>query len=303
MTRRFAVAAALGAAALAFAADDPNAPLARTKEQLQSLKKDEAARNAGTQSGAKLDLPTLNTPGQELDLPAPKREDADPNNGKHAGQKNWLLDGFDKLESKRGAIGTGARRADGKGSAGDDEKPLDPNEPDYFLRVYERQRAARDAKQLELNASGDARELKTDAAADPFAPFMKDWLANSPVRDALKDTFGRDGSGELASPVNGGRASQIGGAPDAPATDTARATAAAANPFVRALGLPTLETSKPAEVRAPAVDVPNPPIAPTSATGANTIYDLPERPKVDLNQTLPPPPTEDKKYFPQLKKF
>ncbi|MBI2510523.1 MAG: hypothetical protein HYV96_00970 [Opitutae bacterium] len=302
MTRRFAVVAALGAAALAFAADDPNAPLAHTKEQLQSLKKDEAARNAGTQSGAKLDLPALNTPGQELDLPAPKREDGDAKNGKRAGQKNWLLDGYDKLESKRASTGVGARRSDRKGSASADEKPLDPNDPDYFLRVYERQRAERDAKQLDARAPGRVGELKT-AADDPFAPFMKDWLANSPVRDALKDAFRSEGTSEFAAPAVGPGATPAGSSPNAPTADAPRATAAATNPFVQALGLPALEAPKPAETRAPPADVQNAPGAPPLPTPASTIYDLPERPKVDLKQTLPPPPAEDKKYFPQLKKF
>lgn len=294
MTRRFAVAVALGAAALAFAADDPNAPLANAKQQLQSLKKDEAAQKAGTQSGAKLDLPALNTPGQELDLPAPKREEADAKS-KAADQKNWLLEGYDKLDKK-----AGAGRTDRKASVS--EKPLDPNDPDYFLRLYERQRAEREEREserLDLK-SINASELAT-TASDPFAPFMKGWLANSPVRDALKSTVGSDTSSEPAlvaeppTPVASVAVTDVAllGTPRPPNT----------NSFVQALGLPSLDQSKPTEVHNPTVTLQNPPAAPTSRPPANTIYDLPERPKVDLKQSLPPPPSEDKKYFPQLKKF
>lgn len=292
MTRRFAVAVALGTAALTFAADDPNAPLANTKQQLQSLKKDEAAQKAGTQGVAKFDLPALNTPGQELDLPAPKREEADAKS-RAADRKNWLIEGYDKLDKK-----SEAKRADGKASA--DEKPLDPSDPDYFLRLYERQRAERDANTREFDRL--QMNERSSEAADPFAPFMNDWLANSPVRDALKDSLGHQATAAEMLPGAETVSSSASAAPAAPVSGEAlRETGT--NPFVQALGLPALDQSKPTDVRTPIVTLQNPPAASTSPVPANTIYDLPERPKVDLKQSLPPPPSEDKKYFPQLKKF
>lgn len=292
MTRRFAVAVALGTAALAFAADDPNAPLANTKQQLQSLKKEEAAQKAGTQRAAKFDLPALNTPGQELNLPALKREEADAKK-KAADRKNWLLEGYDKLDKK-----SEAKRADGKASA--DEKPLDPDDPDYFLRLYERQRAERDANTREFDRL--QMNERSGEAADPFAPFMKDWLANSPVREALKDSLGHQAIDAEMVPGAETVSSSASAAPAAPVIgEASRETGT--NPFVQALGLPALELSRPVEGRSPTITVQSPPAVPTSPIPANTIYDLQERPKVDLKQALPPPPSEDKKYFPQLKKF
>lgn len=293
MTRRFAVVAALGAAALAFAADDPNAPLANTKRQLESLKKDEAAQKAGTQSGAKLDLPSLNTPGQELDLPPPKREGSETNN--KSPEKNWLLDGYDKLERKRASAD--GKRGDDRVSR--DEKPLDPNDPNYFLRVYERQRAERDAKQLNVNAARE-HDLKSDAA-DPLAPFLKDWLANSPVREVLKETIGSDASGGPAA--SEGAATTLESKPVANAI-AAEGAKSVSNPYVQALGLPASEPPRSlAGGHSPAAPLSSPVAAPAPNAPASTIYGLPERPKPDLKHALPPPPAEDKKYFPQLKKF
>lgn len=292
---RFAAVAALAATALACAADDPNAPLANAKEQLQALKKDEAAQKAGTQNGLKLDTPSLATPASELELPRPRREE-EAQRQQQAGRKDWLLEGFDKLDRKRAL--NAPKRGDAKPG---NEALLDPNDPDYFLRLYERQQAEREAKQLKLSGPS-ASELKT-AIADPFAPFMEEWLANSPVRDALRGVADRAAPNDSAPALPGGTASS-------PTATTARTVTAepvgaapAPNPFVQALGLPSLEPARPADTRRPTIDAVNTPSPVPSPSSAKTIYDLPERPKMDLKQALPPPPSEDKKYFPQLKKF
>ncbi|HLP26531.1 MAG TPA: hypothetical protein VK477_12695 [Acidobacteriota bacterium] len=294
--RRLAAAAALGGAALAFAADDPNAPLANTKAQLQALKRDTAAQKADTPDGPKFNLPSLATPGSELELARPARDDREAKERKRNEQKDWLLEGFDKLDRK--ARPTAGKRGEEK--TNEDEKPLDPNDPDYFLRLYERQRAGRDAKQIDVSGQ-PLNEPKSDAT-DPFAPFMKDWLANSPVRDALRDV--RTDLRESAAPLPESRAPSH--AADSGGGSIARELPQAgpmSNPFVQALGLPAPESGSPMDVRSPVAEASSspPPAAPVASS--NTIYSLPERPKTDLKQALPPPPSEDKKYFPQLKKF
>lgn len=294
--RRFAAAAAVGTAALAFAADDPNAPLANTKAQLQTLKKDAAAQKADTPDGPKLNLPSLATPGPEFDIQRPTRDGNEATDNKRAGRKDWLLEGFDKLERKRSS--DAAKR--GTGQSEDDEKPLDPNDSDYFLRLYERQRAQRDAQQLVVNGAPTS-EFKTDAG-DAFAPFMKEWLANSPVRDALRDSMPDTARADAILPRTTANAPAQETRLDVLSRETARSNAAP-NPFVQALGLPALESGSPAVVHGSEQNGANnltPPAAPASA---NTIYDLPAQPKTDLKRALPPPPSEDKKYFPQLKKF
>lgn len=296
MTRWPAVFA-LALASVAVAAEDPDAPLAETKQQLQSLRKDDAAQKAGTPGGVKLDLPSLNTPESAPAAPSPRR-DAHSEPEKERARRDWLLDGFNQLERRKpGHAGAAKDRPESEAEA----KPLDPSDPDYFLRVYERQRAQAEAKQLDASAS-DAK-LAASSAADPLASFMKEWLADSPVRDALKDSLPadrgpRDGSAEVVLPdVSRGTTAATGAVYDSSGTRGAPN----ANPFVQALGLPSLDPARAAEVRPAPVETALHP--PATSPVPTTVYDLPERAKPDVKRALPPPPSDDKKYFPQLKKF
>jgi hypothetical protein len=294
--RRLAVAAALGTTALAFAADDPNAPLANTKAQLQTLKKDAAAQNADAPAGPKLNLPSLTAPGPELDIQRPGRDGGEAKEKRRAEKKDWLLEGFDSLDRKRSS--DAAKRVSGQSE--DDEKPLDPNDPDYFLRLYERQRAQRDAQQIDVNGS-PTNEFRADTG-DAFAPFMKEWLANSPVRDVIKDTMTDTARADPVLPQATTSAlpheARSGALPSESVGNSG-----APNPFVQALGLPALESSRPAVVSGSVGNGVRDLTPPAPPAPANTIYDLPARSKADVKRALPPPPSEDKKYFPQLKKF
>lgn len=294
--RRWIAWAALGAAALAAAADDPDAPLARTKEQLQSLKKDEAAQKAGAAGSLKLDLPRLTTPGQDLALPSPRRPDEGTKDRSNPETRQWLLEGVEKLDRK--STSANRRDADKRERAG--EPPLDPSSPDYFLRLYERQRADAEAKRLEASAPDPADRQR--AAADPFAPFMKEWLANSPVRDVLKDALGGATREAGVSAEAAPGATPPAGSSPLPPLDAPRGTGG--NPFVQALGLPPADQPvQRGELRPPVAEVAPVAAAPAPGPATDTIYSLPERAKVDLKHALPPPPAEDKKFFPQLKKF
>lgn len=294
MTRCSATAALL-IATVAWGADDPSVPLANTRQQLQTLRKDQAAEKSGvSQSEVRLELRSLGspTPGQ-VDLPAPPtREEPDARKDRET-TKNWLLDGYERAER---------RRFPSSGAAGQREKspkaedaPLNPNDPDYFLRVYERQRAETEAKQLE-HATPDVGSLKS-AGSDPFAPFLKEWLAGSPVRDALKEQYSAlDNHGAADDPAATPRPSDGGSSVAVP--DLTHAPPA--NPFVQALGLPT------AQQRTPPATLPahDPVQAPFSAApNVRSEFELPERPKPDARRALPPVVPDDKKYFPQLKKF
>ncbi len=291
-----AAAVAVGTAALALAADDPNAPLANTKAQLQTLKKDAVAQKADAPDGPKLNLPSLAAPGPELDMQRPTRDGNEATEKTRAGPKDWLLEGFDRLDRRRSS--EAAKRAAGQSQ--DDERPLDPNDPDYFLRLYERQRAQRDAQQIEVNGP-TTNELRTDAG-DAFAPFLKEWLANSPVREVIQGTMKETGR---TDPVRS-RATTSVSAQETRLSALPSGTVqngAAANPFVQALGLPALEPGSPAVVSGSVANGVNSVTPPAPPAPANTIYDLPARPQADLKRALPPPPSDDKKYFPQLKKF
>lgn len=295
------IAVALLAASLSRAADNPpaDAPLSDTKRQLQALNRDEAAQKTGTRNDVRIDLPTGTGPGASLDLPlpSPNKEDKDKLK-KESQRKNWLLDGYDKLDRKKSDSADPRDKKDGEL---DEKEKLDPQDPDYFLHVYEKQRAESDAKQREFtraNANNDDSKL---AKSDPFAPFMKEWLADSPVRDALKE------GQEASNPTTGGESSAHVAVPTesrpAPAVgllaDSSRPTAA--NPFLQALGLPST-TAKPTEFRAPVAELVarsafDSPRAPAAVAPLQN-----ERPRDETRNALPPPP-DDKKYFPQLKKF
>ncbi|MBX3735244.1 MAG: hypothetical protein KF715_01020 [Candidatus Didemnitutus sp.] len=301
MSRRLAVAALVTALASTAAADDPNAPLAEAKQQLQSLQRDEAAQKAGTPSGVKLDLPSLNTPETNAPPTPPRREER-ATSEKAKARRDWLVDGFNKLERRKPSAGGIAKESDLRE---DETKPLDPADPDYFLRVYERQRAQSEARQLDPNGIPDTK-LANSVTADPFAPFLQDWLANSPVRDALKESLPADPASDRATTADGvgpGPSARIVTNAGSPSIDaSAGMHSAAGNPFIQALGLPSFDQPRSVDARPSAIDT-GISSATSPVAAPNTVYDLPERAKSDLKLTLPPPPSEDKKYFPQLKKF
>lgn len=303
----------LGCAASA-AAQEAGAPLSNTKQQLQTLSKDQSAQKSGENSdlGLRNALPGINAPTPPIDLALPKppeneRDRKDGRKGKD--QKNWLLDGYDKLDRKRTGAQAGVRGRDDKLEELDEE-PLDPRDPDYFLRVYEKQREESLAKQEQQQLRADAANSTTSSAGnDAFAPFMKEWLAGSPVGDALRDSLGGARAGQSGSVVETGA---LPGAarPESRETTTLNVTGLlgggesksgagpASNPFIQALGLGAAAESKPLEMQSPVAEpvvLPPRPAAPELT--------LPEKAKTDTNFRPPPSPADDKKYFPQLKKF
>ncbi|MBA3850007.1 MAG: hypothetical protein C0502_08430 [Opitutus sp.] len=300
MHRRLALLVVLGCAVSATAQD---APLAGAKQQLQQLSKDRAADEAKAQSGIKLgSLPQLQVQPKggdapQLAAPPPQANQKQPQDE----SRNWLLQGYDRLGPKPDRRDKDARR--------EDTELLDPRSPDYFLKVYERQRAERQGKTKE-----EATErLGTSAAPDVMSPFMQDWLARSPVKGILKDTTGGRNLAPDAAVAPGTAVTPQGQtvsvATQDPSAEADRRLAesrggsvkraARANPYVQALGVApdgltgnTLELPSPTASPTP---VAKPPAAPTLT--------LPELPKVEPRRRPPPSPADDKKYFPQLKKF
>jgi len=289
----------------ASAADNPpgDAPLSDTKRQLQALQRDAAAQKTETPTGLRLDLPTVNAPGlTDLNLTKPEKEDDKDAQKRNARRKNWLLDGYDKLDARKN--GTSDTRDKKDGEMGEEDK-LDPKDPDYFLHVYEKQRAESDAKQREFaNANMQKADTKLAGSTDPFAPFMKEWLANSPVRDAIRDSSnsanlsstGEPAAAAASVPSDSHPAVNSGGA-----SDSLRPNAN--NPFLQSLGLSASDSAaKAAEFRAPVVE----PVLKNAFENRSAPTPDPtlsrERPRDEVRNAVPPPP-DDKKYFPQLKKF
>lgn len=313
MRRRLAWLVVLGCAASA-AAQESGAPLSNTKQQLQSLSKDQSAQKTSesTDLGLRSALPGINAPAPPIDLalPKPPGDERERKDGrKRKDDKNWLLDGYDKLDRKRTGAQTGARERDEKLEELEEEL-LDPKDPNYFLRVYEKQREETLAKQEQQQMRAEAASSTTsNAGNDAFAPFMKEWLAGSPVSDALRDSLGGARAGQSGSIVEAG-ALPGGARPESRETTTLNVTGLlgggesksgagpATNPFIQALGLGAAAESKPLDVQSPVAEpvvLPPRPAVPELT--------LPEKAKTDTNFRPPPSPADDKKYFPQLKKF
>lgn len=169
-------------------ADEPSAPLQSVKQELQSLQKDETAAKAGgmsndlkdglpqfqgpTPGAIPLEMPTAKTPQSELK----KKRDA---------QKNWLLDGVGRLDDEAKAKANGTDRS-GRDKSEKDDESLDPTDSDYLLKLYADQKK-KDTGSKEARAG----DKKNDVLAqnDPMAPFLQDWLADSPVRGKFFDEF------------------------------------------------------------------------------------------------------------------
>lgn len=300
-----------GAVGLA-AAQNPDAPLADTKRQLQSLQKDQAARQAGADgaqpafSGA---VPVPETPVTLQLPPLPSTQTGKERDAKQKtdARRNWLLDGYDKLNRRND--GTLAPRTDGS-DAESEENPPDPADPDYFLRVYEKQRAETLARR---NDSSEARPA-TGGGADAFAPFLQHWLASSPVRDALRDVaegraggaastpdgaLARDGSALPGGAVDVTRGAGASNAPASLLEPGTRRDSPAPNPFLQALGLPPAPEASSAGLRSPTAVRPSLPATVPPELQLPTV----DQRKSTPSRTTTPPPRDEKKYFPQLKKF
>lgn len=169
-------------------ADEPTAPLENAKAELQALRKDEKAAKAGAMDASLKDgLPQFHSPtpgAMPLELPQQKTPQSEMKKKRDA-QKNWLLDGVERLDAEARSRTNGQGRTP-RDKSERDEEDGSSSEGDTLLRVYaEQKKKDGDAKNLR-----DA-EKKKDVLSqnDAFAPFLQDWLADSPVRGKFFDDF------------------------------------------------------------------------------------------------------------------
>lgn len=169
-------------------ADEPTVPLENAKAELQALRKDENAGKAGAlDANLKDGLPQFHSPtpgAMPLELPPPKTPQSEMKKKRDAA-KNWLLDGVGRLDdeakSKANGQGRGARE---EAEIADEDTNSD--ESDSLLRVYaEQKKRDSDAK----NVRDAAKKNDGLSQNDAFAPFLQDWLADSPVRGKFFDDF------------------------------------------------------------------------------------------------------------------
>lgn len=301
-TSPVALAGLLLAAAVAArgAEAPPGGTLDQTKAELRQLQSDQRNK-AGQQGGKlKLDAPTMDVQvapdaaSPEAWLSDKLKQERKLKEAKDA-KKNWLVDGVEKLEKEgshaKDAAAVVAKDVDGSQSA---PHAIDPSDPQYLLKLFDEQK-----KPAEGKASANKA---TTATPDAFAPFMQSWLGSSPVKGQLMDQFvsKTDNGG---TPVLPGDYRGPTGPANAPVAVHDAVGAPKENPYLADLNTPILtkevaqDAAQLSSGGAPAASsevARSAPVLPASAPAADTR----ERPKGP-----PPSPADDKKYFPQLKRF
>ncbi|MDI1248248.1 MAG: hypothetical protein PSV13_05130 [Lacunisphaera sp.] len=281
------------------------APLETSKKALQELQADQATKSDLNATGKSIadGLPQLRTPAPgvvapEQGQPGNRRAGDNDLKKKKAGQANWLLDGVDKLGRE-----TKDRRQAGRDSRNDlpadeEEKP-DSSDPDYVLKLYAQQKK-------EAEEKTEARQV-TRTRTDPIAPFLQDWLGNSPVRGKFFDEYVRK-SEAGAGPASAGGPADIGSnqlSIHSPATmdrPVAAPVAPQPNPY-----LAGLESPANFESGTRGLDLlPSGPAAfggdPSGPSRGPAMEPNPAPRAVEKKPTLLAP-LDNEKYFPQQKKF
>jgi hypothetical protein len=293
------------AATAAGADGQGGAPLETSKKALQELQADQAVKpdvNATTKNLAD-GLPQLRTPAPgvvapDQGQPGNRRASDRDLKKKKDGQANWLLDGVDKLgrDSKdRRQAGRDSR----KELPEDEQEKPDSSDPDYVLKLYAQQKK-------EAEEKTEARQV-TRTRTDPIAPFLQDWLGNSPVRGKFFDEYVRK-SDAGSGPASAGAPAYTGSNQltiHSPATldrPSAAPVAPQPNPYLAGL-------ESPANFESGARGLDLTPVGPTAFGGGPA---GPSRgPAMEPNPTpraadKKPPllaPSDNEKYFPQQKKF
>jgi hypothetical protein len=282
---------------------ESGAPLESTKAQLRKLESDQNTTTAPSPTeGLRETLPAIQTPNQAglptLMISPSERSEKERQQQKQA-RKNWLVDGVESLERKDRSDKLPAWAESETGSEGEVPGALERNDPQYLLRLYD------DQKKTGTVRHSDTKPQRA-AVADPLAPFLQNWLGNSPVRGQFFDEFVRkpdDGAaaGAVATvpaPSNSLREVEQGVALEGPVLNQGLKP----NPYLADLnpaGLPPPSGLVPLATNIlpfrPVDPTPGPAFLP--GPGPSSDVRLPEK------KPLPVPLADDKKYFPQLKKF
>lgn len=259
--------------------------LEKAKQDLKTLP---AMRNESERTG--LRLPSIATPGPVNDVATPPPVSrhtggaaAETEKAKASG--NWLVDAMMKEEAR-----TSGRKA---GRDGDDRAGTDRDD------VKDPLTDTRRTAEADRGALG-TRDRDTALVVDnPLAPFMADWISKRDQALLLPKAVPslgdpREGLGAQAGPVGEPTTITFPGLearPDAATGAALRPTPE--NPFLQAV----LPPEKPAPAAAPAP-------APSPIGNDRTLA-----PPEPARESRPPPPidlskpSQDAKYFPQLKRF
>lgn len=287
----------LGALVLRAAAVEPapTAPLEESKKALRELQQRQATRDAAA-SSIKLGeaLPKLQTPSAEpLDPPSPATNRESQNSQSPATKKNWLLEGMNKNGGRTGAA--------------EDEEVIDPSNPDFLVESYKRSQAKKERLAAE-EARQRPKSTEETKPANPLDGYMKDWLAGSPVDRSVFESIDHgpalrraDASGLSAKNLTDGR-----GDPHAMDLRTSGDVVPTTkdNPYLASLSSASPTGAGNFQGQAASGFRPSPP--PSAPNPLPPSAQVPSAPP-PIPKPLPKPPVsqrdEDRKYFPQLKRF
>lgn len=300
--RRFAALSVLllGAAA-GRGAEPPAAPLSGTKQELRELERNRSGAGKDQPGGAlKLDTPTLPAPGQTVVPFAPSRTveqmELEKKQQKALEKSgSWLVNGVRELEKeeKQKTDPAAARREQEQEQLrADPTEKVDRTDPNYLLKLFDEQKREKTA---------DAK-AKPSTTPDPLAPFLQDWLGNSPVRGQFFDQFAkRSEPGTVEPALSPGSAPGLRGpVSSAPAREPLAVDRP--NPYLTELPQLSAEAARPqppANLSGPA----NTGLGNVPVRTPGPVVD-PAPPPRETPKTPPLPTKPDsEKYFPQLKKF
>lgn len=311
--RALAIGALLIGAGGTVRAEESAAPLQESKQALRQLQKEQGQRATEGAGGLRGALPSINAPdlsgqGSEPVVPSsPRQQQQDDAARKQRAERNWLVDGMLRLEGKRPDSLLASEE--------DEEEKIDPSDPDFLLKTYMKEQRAR--KEIEKREPRDAAHA--NAAADPMAPFLREWLSGSPVEKAAlgelanspagsSNSMGAAFPGERSTlPLSG--VDQGGPAGErflsSPETIPGGGESAAANPFLQGLELGSLPGAGGGPANLPG-NAPSPGPPPPVTRPAPVVNPPPELPPPARQNDRKPPPSplkENEKFFPQQKKF
>ncbi|AOS45842.1 hypothetical protein Verru16b_02932 [Lacunisphaera limnophila] len=292
---------ALLTAAHAVAAE-ADAPLSGAKKELRDLQPGRGTTGTpSVKDGLKSGVPTMEAPPSTTvptyTRPTPQKLEREKEQRKNA-QKNWLVDGVQKLEADQGKKPLLPGEEIKETEPGDGEEKIDPADPAYLLKLYDKQKKTDDAKSAETKAQRAPRP-------DAFAPFLQDWMAASPVKDQLLGEMSRKATGTNLPAPSAVAGAPIGvrGAVMMPDLGRANGPAAAPNPYLA-------DSASPVGPTAGSLPLLTAPVGPavglqdlvTNPAPAPLLQPVPTAAPAD-RKAPPPPLADDKKYFPQLNKF
>ncbi len=240
---------------------------------------------------AELRLPSVASPSPAADLPAPRppaqRSGTNVENAQNGDTGNWLVDAMMKGEARQtgsGRRGTNAR----DGSQANDTESTGPGRNPSGSQGTEREPA--------LATRERAAAL---AAGNPLTPFMADWISQRDHALLLPKDSTTLGVGAETAGLKGGPDQPLtvtfGGGDrrtDQAASPTDRSKAE--NPFLRALQAP----SSLAPAVSPTPALPTIGNVTPAMTPPEPAREIRPPPPIDLSK-----PSQDSKYYPQLKRF